>query len=414
MVSLIKSPQKYSPVNNPLVFQIQSDNVNIQYFAVQLLNGAGAIINNFRLFTSPNYRNGTVADFSDILSNTINSQLLPSVNLIDATPNILTSYQLNITEKLYSGGTIVDGVTLISDRYHTWMGGVDKLSFSSYYYPDYVAIPYNNAKFLTTKPDNLILDYQSSEYLSFINSSGATKVQINTYNKVLLSGYTKSLTGTSKALRIDVSPFALNREFNIDFTLVDYYTVQLLDNSNSARSNLKSYKFKAVKNTDRVEVLFANKLGGFDSCSFFNIRQAINNITPTTINKNPYDFDSSTGTYSEINNGVYNPEVDTINVNYDSTYKAITRPLNDAQGFWLKELMTSPKVYIKVANGAFLPIQIKNTIYTVNRQKFNQNLMRLELEFGTGSYDGLLFNANAVIGSTGTRIFGDEYGDEYN
>lgn len=381
MISFIKQPNKYTPVNNPIIFQIQSDDPTIQFFKVTVADDLGNIIANLRLFTTPDYRSGSFTDLSTILSNTVTYQLLPSANLIDFPSQIIQAYQLSITEKVVSGGVIVDGVTLATGIFYAWNGELDKLQFTNFSYPQYVVTTGATlSSFLTNKPDYSYLNQISNEYLSFLNDGAAHSVLIKTYNNGLLNSYNPVITGSSTSCRIDVSPTSLAAQLGVNFAGVDYFTVQVLDNAGNAKTVTKGYKYRSLCSyQDPLEVLFLNRAGGFDSFTFFNVRETVA-ITKTNITKNPFAVNSN-GDYTDTNNGVYNTDTETININSVSTYKAITEPLTDAQSFWLKELVQSSKVFVKLSNGTFLPVQLNSNNYPVQQRKYTTALMRLEIEF---------------------------------
>jgi len=138
MISINSQPNRYSPVNNPVIFQVNSSNVLISHFKVSVTDGSGNTIINQRLYTSPANPTGSYIDLANILYNTVNYQLISSPNIVDSTPNILQPYQLTITERLASGGAIIDGVSLTTSLSYIWNGLVDKNNFSNYSYLSYV------------------------------------------------------------------------------------------------------------------------------------------------------------------------------------------------------------------------------------------------------------------------------------
>ncbi|WP_428329039.1 hypothetical protein [Mucilaginibacter sp.] len=405
MISFIKQPNKYTPVNNPVIFQIQSDNPLIQFFKVTITDNLGNIIGSLRLFTTPDYLTGSFTDLSTILSNTVNYQLLPSANLVDYTPNILQAYQLTVTEKIYSNGIIVDGTTSTTGLFYVWNGLVDKVSFSSFDYHNYVLTTGNTANFLTNKPPISTMYLTSSEYLYFLNDGRSGNVNLNFYGagNTLVGSHQLAISGsTSGATRIDISPAAITntfgssfansigREFGSMFTSpfgtnyslssANYFTVNLTDVSGNSKSVVRTYVLKntSCKNTP-VQIVFGNQLGGYDSFMFFNPRETLD-VVKTSITDNPFSINIG-GIYTDNNNSVFNEENTTINVNATSTYKVITDALRDEEVRFLKELVKSQKVYIRLLNGMFYPVTVTNLNFPVQQKKYTTSLLRLELVF---------------------------------
>ena len=389
MITFVKQPDKYTPVNNPVIFQLSSDNSAIQFFQVQITDAVDNVIANLRLYTTPDNRTGSFTDLSGILSNTVNYQLLPSANIIDVPANVLKAFKLTVTEKLYTNSGIADGSTTVTDLYYVWEGELNSVAFNSFDYNDYVlsTATGTTAQFLTNKPNYTKINASTSEYLYLLNNNltGATvNVKLYNQNSQLFGNYGITNQTLDRITRLDVSPKTISDYFEIDLSDVKFYTIQISDNNALVKSKLKLYTYEKLScNKQPVDVIFANKLGGFDSFTFFNPRETIE-VTKTTITKNPYQFDDS-GVYTNVINDVINEDVSTINVNSTSKYKVISDPLSDLQTVWLKELIQSPKVYVKLANGVLMPVQLTNSNYPVLQKKYSTALMRLEVELTTKS-----------------------------
>ncbi|MGY4540053.1 hypothetical protein ACVW0P_004495 [Mucilaginibacter sp. UYNi724] len=389
MISIVKQPDKYTPANNPVIFQMNSSDTAIQFFQVQVLADDNSVIVSLRLFTSPDNRTGSYTDLSGVLSNVVDYQLLVNANIVDSPSKLIQAYKLKITEKLYTDNGIIDGVTLTTGLFYVWNAELNPVAFNSFQYSDYVLSGSTGvtANFLTSKPNYTKVNGATSEYLYLLNDNltGAT-INYKLYNdKSQLTGsYVISGVTFDRVSRIDVSPKSVSDNFQVDLSSVKLYTVQLLDVNNNVKTKLKTYTYEIPKcNRLPVEVLFANKLGGFDSFSFYAPRESVE-VQKTTITRNPYGF-NSTGLYTNVNDGVINSTIDTINTTSTSKYKVISAPLTDLQCVWLKELIQSPKVYVKLSNGLMYPVQITNTNYPVLQKKYSTSLMRLEIEMSAPS-----------------------------
>ncbi|TFF34393.1 hypothetical protein [Mucilaginibacter psychrotolerans] len=380
-------PQPYSPANAPNIYQLTSANPNIINFDVKVLDAvSGNLIANQKYQTLPNLSGGTAFDLSSILSNLTAYQLNVSNNIVESVPNILKAYKLNITENIISGNTITTGATLTSDTYKVWNGSLSKIDYNHYNYNDFVmqaATGATSALFLTDKPNYSKLHYYSTELLYLLNKdvSGYT-VTLKLYDKSnhYIGLYSTSASTYSEAIRINVSPMALAEHFNIDFRPVKYFTVQVADLAGNPKTKLRFYQYEQLRCTDEpVIFVFANSKGGFDSCFFLNPKESVS-VTRNTIERYPYSFNSA-GDFSNISNNIYNKEKETIGIDSHSTYTVISQPLNDVDSRYLRQLYTSPEVYVKLNDGTYLPVTISNNTYEVGRIRYSNGLVRQTLQF---------------------------------
>jgi hypothetical protein len=387
MITLLKQPQLYTPSQSPVIFQLQSDNVNILYFQVQVLDSTtNNVIANQRYQVLPNLPHGTAFDLSSILTNLTDYELNVSLNIVEPVTNILQAFKLSIVEKLVSGNDVVSGQSLVTDVYTIWNGGLDQVQYNHYDYNHFVLksdTGATNSLFLTDKPNYSKLHYHSTELLYAINKDLPSFVMTlrlydNHNHFIGLYGYTAS--NVSSAIRINTSPLALATHFNIDFKPVKYFTVQLTDLSGVQKTKLRFYQYEQVRCQDEaVVIVFANSKGGFDSCFFLNPKESVA-ITKSTMTKYPYGFNSD-GIYSNINNNIYNTSQKTLSVDTISTYTVVSQPLNDVDSRYLKQLYRSPEVYVKLSDGTYQPISLVNTTYEVGRVKYSNGLVKQTLQF---------------------------------
>lgn len=407
-ITLVKKPAQYTPVDSPVIFELSSDKDNMLYFLVTVSDAqTSETIASQRYLVLPNLPNGTVFDLSSILSNYVQYELIVSDNLIEPSTKIFKSFYLTITEYYISdtNGFPDIGDTLFTTTFNVWNGAIDKLRYNNYSQNDYViSQSYNQTNFLTNKPDYSILYSTSSEYLNFLNDGTGKYVQFKTWdlsNNVTI--YNKAITATAVSLRVDVSPQSLSDEFNVDLDELSYYSAQVVDKDYFGRTVAKYFKYSNECRRKPVELLFLNQLGGWDCVNFFNIRESLT-IKNTNVTLYPYQFDSE-GNYSNQNNHVYNSDVESIAINSTSTYTMHTGLLSDDESKWLRELFQSTKIYLKLDNGDFLPIQLTTTTYAVGQRLLNSSNIRLELSF---TADGDVISAgeatNQAIPATAIMI----------
>jgi hypothetical protein len=384
MITINQAPAPYTPSNNPIIWAFSSDNAAISFFQVQVLASDNSVITNLRLYTSPDNRLSSFIDLSPILKNTVDYQLLPSANITDNPANMVQAYKLVIIEKLYTANGIINGTTTVTNLYYTWEGELNSIAFNSFDYQKFTlrTISGETAAFLTNKPNYCKVNSTTSEYLYTINEN-LTQCTINyrlySESNQLYGNYIVSGITLSNASRIDVSPATISNHFQVNLSPVKFYTVQITDRDNVAKTKPRVYMYEHITcQKQPVTLLWGNKVGGFDSFNFYAPRETIN-VTKTTIAKNPYKFNSN-GTYTNVSSNVMNEDTSVINVASTSTYKLVTEPLRDVESVWLKELIQSPKVYVKLPNSVMMPVQITTSNYPVLQRRYQSTLMRLEIE----------------------------------
>ncbi|GAA4907098.1 hypothetical protein [Mucilaginibacter defluvii] len=417
MISIDKQPQNFTPANSPIQFKFTSEKPGTLYFNVQVLDGeTGGLIANQKYQSLPNLNNGAVCDLSSVLNSFVYSQLLPSVDLLQPVSKLVKAYQLSITDNYLSGSTVVTGSTLTTDIYNVWNAEFDRIQFTDFAYMDYAVNALSaTIKFLNDKPQISNTYRGSNEYLYFLNAGINGKVEFKFYGfgHTLLGSHSLSgITANTKAYRLNVSPNAIqnyygnalsnlygNYSFDEMFTdtfgsnyginNANYYTVQILDSNNNPKSELRTYILKNDKCIgEPVQIVFSNRLGGFDSVTMFNPAETIS-VEKSIIKTYPYQINSA-GDYTNITDGVYNETDVVYHKVSESTYKVFSDVLNIKTAQWLKSIIDSEKVYVKLSNGVFLPITINNKSYNLNNKQYSTGNKRLELEFKV-SESGLKF-----------------------
>ncbi|MGF7075333.1 hypothetical protein [Mucilaginibacter sp. 3215] len=396
MITITSQPQKFSPVkNNPVMFQLTSDRSSITYFIVKVLAADDGVIASQKYYTVPPIPLGTYFDLSSILSNYVDYQLVNSENIIESTPNVSLAYKLQITEYYLSIGVLTQGDTLTTGLFNIWNGELRRIDFTDFDYHQYaLSSGYTGAtQFLTNKPLTTAIYRNSTEYLYYLNDGQNAQVKVQYYNKnngLLDTEYVTGITSTQMAGRLNVSPETFENlfdysEFSFEFTPTFgtpafYYTVQIVDLSGNPLSEKRIYILRDVLNcTNSFSLIFSNEKGGYDSLTLFNPKEQIS-TEKSTIGKYPFALNSS-GVYSDINNGIYNETSTVINSITTSQYTAITDVLSDDSAKWLRSIITSGKVFIRLENGKYYPVNLSNTSYSIKQKRLSTDNNRLEITF---------------------------------
>lgn len=403
MITIVKSPAQYSPAGNPIIFQVTSNDINILYFNVQLINvPSGDTISNLKYYVRPDFTNGVSFNLSDILSNLVETKINSSSQVLAAPiPQATVSYRLVITERINQNGTVVNGATYsnTNDKFTVWNGEFSRLLMSAYVQDKWVANSTTPAKFLSLKEQISKQSGTSTEQLYFINRDNLAKqCRIRTYD---VSGNQNHLYVASipsgDMVRFNVAPKVIYNLYNTDFSTVGHYRVDLLDANSNVVSEEKVYKYVGYKCTlQPVNILFTNSLGGLESFTFFNPIQTTS-VSKTMLKQNVLQMNN--GIYSDNKDGVLNQSDRIINVNSTSTFKVFSDVLTDHETIMLMELIISKNVYVELSdNKTLVPITITNNNYQVLLRKTNGfKLNRLELNYTAQS--GFIPSKSELFGS---------------
>ncbi|RYE52516.1 MAG: hypothetical protein EOP48_16335 [Sphingobacteriales bacterium] len=378
MITLIQEPQKFTPAGNPIIFQVISDDADILYFKVDIVEAtSNAVVSTLDIYPTPDLPTGSYVDLSKILSNVVDFQISNTQNILSLPMSKpLFKYKVKITERVLNVDEIEDGDDYITNTYFVWEAKLNSFIFSEFNYSDYVVSTGLPIKFLTTKPDKTVVNDYSAEMLYFLHETeDDLRVIVKTYNKsnVNLNNYSHSIADLDEynLFRLQVSPKSLKESVLADFTEVAYYTIHIEDENGDKRSETRTYLYKPLPcHLEPTNMLWFNSLGGVDTYQFVNVQES-NQITKNTFKGNIFKVDN--GLYSNRTDDIWNAPESVININQQGTYTASSRIINDAESRWFNELFTSRKVFVELGNNSLVPVMIDATNYSIQRQKYNRS-----------------------------------------
>ena len=154
------------------------------------------------------------------------------------------------------------------------------------------------------------------------------------------------------------------------------YTVQLFDYTNQEVSELRTYYVNEDCNIgDTYQLVFQNKLGGYDTFSFRSF--ADKSYSVTTKDNFKKRLGAWNGTDYEYE--AYQRGITQYNTIYKDKIVIKSDWITEDESEWLHELVTSPDVYMVISGREqLMPINIIDTEYSV--KKFNKDqLFNLQL-----------------------------------
>ena len=121
------------------------------------------------------------------------------------------------------------------------------------------------------------------------------------------------------------------------------YTIQLQNSVGTVASEIITFNVTSECRYPVYRIHFLNELGGWDQYNFTSRSVKTSSVTRKSYTKHDYLLDASTGIiYSQAENGKSD-----YSVKYRDKVKLKSDFLTDAEQTWLKELITSPKVFLE-------------------------------------------------------------------
>lgn len=385
MITIVQKPNKYTPADNPVLFQFESDNPDIVYFKLEVLEATTEYtISRLEPTTSPFYLNGSYQDIGMILSNFVKWQIKnDTTEKFYLCPNEILKYKVRITERGYVDGVMsdLDAPYESTDDFYVWNANFERFSFDNQAFKNYILESGSQKHFLTYKPDRTVVNQYSFEQLFFLHDSETTLyAQIQCY-PTSLGYFATPLTDedTNHIYAVNVSPKALVDAYSVDLSTLEYYTVSISSLS-GVISKTRTYIYKPLPcHLEPINIIWENSLGGMDSYTFINPQETLN-VTRTNIKKYPYRI--TDGIYSNKSDGNYNVTDEIINSTPVITVKAWTQILSDAEVSWLSEMVKSKQLFVELSDRTLVPINLVNTSYNYQRTKYLQgNVNNMQFEF---------------------------------
>lgn len=402
MITALQQPQLYTTTNLAL-FKVTSDLDSVLQFRVDIYDAdSDLVITSQKYGTLPMITNGTSFNIAPLLASFIDYQLDTSAGILKEIGNIFKRYHVAITE-LYrnDSGVIVEGDTLfIEQDFYIWLASLGKAEFNNFDYRDFVASAGHTVKFLNAKPLITYTRNSDVQYL-YLMSTLEASVKIDIYQNpaTLIGSHTVTGIAPNKAYRLSVSPDELTAaygddlvnivsgEFTDEFDLpfgsparIDYYTVRLIDSGGLTISETRIFRKKDSDCRIRSHnIVFGNKLGGFDSVIFTQPKETVSS-QKQTITSNDYQYNSD-GDYTNIQDGVFNKIKVNISSSNTQTFTMVSEVLNDEMSVFIKALIDSDDVYIKLPTGELFPVNVSEAQYLVNKRYLNTNNSRATLNF---------------------------------
>jgi hypothetical protein len=404
--------QSPAPVFNPMPFVVESpNNVNANYkyicdiyisgvtgFTRLLINadpiaGVGAFLVNEVL------RSRVTSDFETGTGTTVNPFM--------ECENGFVKYELKFGEQYGASGSIVNYTDiLVTGTLYGFNGSLDSQDWLNYLGFTYTMLN-SSRKFLHKDKiysklpiritDQSWLYYYADTtnrdaFLKVVTYDGASVTPLQTItltnqfaNKTTYNFFQRASVGPVDLNLVDISLIASGTQPFITSS-VAYYTVCLTNAIGTQTSELVTYYIDSTcTNSEEFPVHFKNNYGGFDTYSFYKKSKRIAEISRKTYQKNVGGLNTTTKDWTYLSTDAGEVTMDT---QISDKYLLNSDWITDNTAKWLKQLFTSPEVYLYDPMLAiYVRVNVKASAYESkkvdNQKMFN---LTLELEASQQSY----------------------------
>ena len=385
MITLTQPSISILPAFNRINYQIVSTNateVGFKY-VVKVYNSANELITT-AYYDSP-------ADASDPVefdvSKFVSTQFEYTKGFYETatssnSTNIIKGFYLKVYEYYEVAGefVIVLASEVVSSTKYALAASFPLLELDDWY--DDVNL-YNGVSNTTYKPltawDTIKVREADAQVFGFVNTGFLTNVELLvTYNNATTATYFIAKSGTTypNVNYFQITPLTYGGSIA---------SIQLFVNWNNGSA--RRYKFATLYTQecgkfDPMRIAYLNKYGAFD---FFNFDLV--NKTTFNIEKKGYQRDYNGSIYEA--GGVIVKNVNPVYFTKETqSWRVISDYLNDAQSELIRELYSSPLVYLNVVNDnyirpSWIPVKPNATTYEVKKTASDKLFnLEIDLEFG--------------------------------
>ena len=385
MITLTQPSISILPAFNRINYQIVSTNateVGFKY-VVKVYNSANELITT-AYYDSP-------ADASDPVefdvSKFVSTQFEYTKGFYETatssnSTNIIKGFYLKVYEYYEVAGefVIVLASEVVSSTKYALAAAFPLLELDDWY--DDVNL-YNGVSNTTYKPltawDTIKVRETDAQVFGFVNTGFLTNVELLvTYNNATTATYFIAKSGTTypNVNYFQITPLTYGGSIA---------SIQLFVNWNNGSA--RRYKFATLYTQecgkfDPIRMAYLNKYGAFD---FFNFDLV--NKTTLTIEKKGYQRNYEGSIYQS--GGVIVKNINPVYfTNETQVWKIISDYLNDAQSELIRELYSSPLVYMNIVNDnyirpSWIPVKPTATSYEIKKTATDKLFnLELDLEFG--------------------------------
>lgn len=377
-ISYSSTPVAYSPAYNPLRFTATSNMTAQPNFRYKWEITVASVTTT--ILQSPRPDTTGILDVHRIVESYLSSNISASTQDFAQNTTSWVSYIVKCTESYGSPATDHLNTTATNIAVNA---ALTFKEFFSWVYTAYVIGSGAGALFLTNAPSTQKIMAGQMGWVHFyttaVSATNARMLRLKTYDAtgtlLATTDFTNpySIASPYYFVRVPVGPAGLtvmNYPSGDPTVGCAYYTIQMVTSGGSAISELMTFEIDTKCSPyDVVRLHFLNALGGFDAYNF-RMKSANN----TEIQRSVFKRIPTLGDLATRGDVQFNT------VTSDSV-TAISDWVSDDEATWLKELFTSPEVYLEDPTSTYLEaVVIGNTSYET-KNTATSRLFALTIQF---------------------------------
>ncbi len=382
MITITQNPKQFAPVYNDM--QVVASSTNTAQASFSFIFEVYDAANTTLLSTqriAPEYQYGFgLLNVSRILESYISTDFFANLTGdIKSNDNSHDGYTVRVGEEYDVSGTLTQFLDLanISDFYFN--GSILQKDWINFAITNY-ELNGVTKKFLTDSPSLLKTSLTDLGYTSMYNATAGNKVVYKAYDVagVLLSTSEIDISAiTDKIISFPSAPESIN---NVTLTTgtqpvitstVKTYTIEMQNAASTTISETKTYE---VETCNKGRIHFLNDLGGFDSFNFKTTKDA------WKFEKEFYKQDpkriQSDGSFVWSNKDREHVQYYT---NRKQTIKLVSDWITEEESEWLREMFSSPEIYIE-REGVMYSIKGITQIDYAIKYEYEGNMINIECD----------------------------------
>lgn len=384
-ITVLEQPQKFTPCGNDIVFSVRTDNNDIRYFLVDVLDLKGNKIASNKVYTTPTEKDTATISLSKTLSNKVFTNVDATDDIVKIFESGIFGYKLSIKEESNGG-------VLVTDPFYTYNAKLNDAWFYDYSQENFIVKPGNEAYFLTRRGMSNIL-HVSGKYFFYFILDTRIPLRLN-INAKYIDGSTANFSevfqsNTAAIGRINISPDVLSNTYGISLSQLHSFEIHI---SSVGVPLTKKYSCRVTGYPhmyQEVAMVWKNNEGGTDSYVF------VNPVETKTSEKTTF----SNSKRFAVTNGVASSKTNVISTSMSSVYSMYSLMLSDYDYSIVSDIINSEEVFVVLSNGVFLPVEIVDTSVQILSQTTHKGISR-KINISFKSDSNMILN-DSVAGSIG-------------
>lgn len=383
-ITVIESPQQYTPSDNPVTWVFSSDQTaqpNFHFLVEVYLSTGGLsfdLISRHKVYPE----SGTKAHFNAQSITQRYCKLLSTDITFETVQENNQRFRLKIIERF--GTPLVDGANFTTPSTRVWKAKLRKADFIGYDFNDYMLKPStSDTKFLTLFPRDSKYKVSKTEKLFFskITNGDYFGFTVAPYdaNGASLAGDAVYGSVSGDVMSWDVSPSGLKSKFPVlDLTNWDRYDIAIVV-SGGFSEIFRIWIDNDCTYSESKRLHFLNSLGGIDAFTFGLFSRESHSVTSHGYEKQFGGFDSSSNYSFSLEGGSTVDYLKQFQKSLEVTSDWLTQ---DVQNWLSKELYTSPCVWLE-EDGKLKRVKVTNNGFNKKVQENDmlfQEVVTIELE----------------------------------